>query len=120
MRTQIMAALGAAALLTSLAGGASAQSRDGLNRWVSIQNVSGFRTVVTLHAVPSHLRAAGVMSRDLIPGVTIRPGQSYRVNFDDGHGTCYYDLRATSNVSGRDWVVRNFNVCARSTLNLGV
>jgi hypothetical protein len=119
MRTHIMAALGAAVLLTTLAGGASAQSRDNLDRWVSINNVSGFRTIVTLHAVPSHLRAAGIMSRDLIPGVTIRPGQSYRVNFDDGHGTCLYDLRATSNSSGRDWVVYDFNVCSQSHLNLG-
>ena len=119
MRSYITAALGAAVLLTALTGDASAQSRDGANRWVSINNVSGFRTVVTVHAVPSHLRAAGVMSRDLIPGVMIRPGQSYRLNFDDGHGTCYYDLRATSDRAGRDWVVRNFNVCARSNWNLG-
>lgn len=119
MRNYLMAALSAAVLLAAPAGDASAQSRDGLNRWVNVNNTSGFRTVVTLYAVPSHSRVIQISGRDLLPSVTIRPGQSYAVNFDDGRGTCYYDIRATSDRSGTDWVQRNVNVCQISNLNLG-
>lgn len=118
MRNYLIAAFGAAVLLASPVTNAAAQSRDGLNRWVNINNVSGFRTVVTLYAVPSHYRASHISGGDLLPGVTIRPGQSYAVNFDDGQGTCYYDIRATSERNGTDWVRRNFNVCESSNLNL--
>ena len=119
MKKYLMMATAAAALLSAPLAGASAQSVDGLNRWVRINNQSGYLTVVTLHAVPSRIGSGAVASPDLIPASTIRPGDSLRINFDDGQGTCLYDLRATSQTPGRDWVVRNFNVCARSTLNLG-
>jgi hypothetical protein len=120
VRNLLAATLGAAALLAGIAGHASAQSNDGKDRWVNINNVSGFQTIVSLYAVPSHLSVATVSGSDLLGNVTIRPGQSYRMNFDDGRGTCFFDVRATSNVQGRrDWIVRNFNVCARSDLNMG-
>ena len=58
MRNYLMAALGAAVLLAAPVADASAG--DGLNRWVRINNVSGFRTVVTLYAVPSHYQASRI------------------------------------------------------------
>ena len=116
MRNVLVAAAGAAMLLAAPITEAVAQSTDGLNRWVNINNVSQSRTVLTLYAVPSHVRAARISGRDLLPGVTIRPGQSYAVNFDDGQGTCYFDLRATS-MNG-DWVRRNVNVCGLSHWDL--
>lgn len=117
MRKYLLAAIGAAFLLAPI-GDASAQSSDGKNRWVTINNQSSFRTVVTLYAVPSHYNAGNISGRDWIPDVTIGPRQSYNVNFDDGRGTCYFDIRATSDTAGRDWIVRDFNVCAESAWNL--
>jgi hypothetical protein len=97
---------------------ASAQnSYDGKNRWVTIFNDS-YATVITVYAVPSHHGMSYISGQDWIPNTTIRPRESYNVNFDDGRGTCYYDLRATSEVTGRDWIRRNFNVCAESTWTL--
>jgi hypothetical protein len=119
MRKYLMMAAAAAAVLAVPFASASAQSGDGLNRWVRINNVSGGHTVVTLYAVPSSFGAGRISSPDLIPAVTIHPGQSYAVNIDDGRGTCLYDLRATSQTPGREWIVRNFNVCAHSNWNLG-
>ena len=119
MRKYIMMAVAAAALLSAPLAGASAQSGDNVNRWVRINNNSGYLTVISLHAVPSRFGAGAVAGPDLIPAYTIRPGESLRFNFDDGQGTCLYDLRATSQTPGREWVVRNFNVCARSEWNLG-
>lgn len=117
MRTFLMAAVAAAAFLAPV-GEASAQSFDGKNRWVSINNHSTYRTVVTVYAVPSRHNVGRISGGDLIPRGTIRPGESYSVNFDDGRGTCYYDIRATSDTPGRDWVVRDFNVCALGHWNL--
>jgi hypothetical protein len=117
MRNIILTAIGASLLFTASA--ASAQSQDGRDRWVSVNNKSFSRTVKTLHAVPSDLRMAVVSSPDLIPQVMIGPGQSFRVNFDNGRGTCLYDIRAVSETPGVEWNVRNFDVCAQSDWNLG-
>ena len=120
MRMYLSAALGAAVAVATFTGNAHAQTRDGINRWVNVNNVSGFQTIVSLYAVPSHSSMRSISGADLLGNVTIRPGQSYRMNFDDGRGTCHFDIRATSNVQGRaDWIVRNFNVCAQSDLNMG-
>jgi hypothetical protein len=118
MLKYLKTALGVVVLLSAPLAGASAQSGDGKNRWVAIQNISTSRAVVRLYAVPSHFNAPEIVGQDLIPNVIIRPGQAYSVNFDDGRGTCYFDVRGTSQSAGYDWVIRNFNVCAESRLNL--
>jgi hypothetical protein len=118
MRSLILTAAGAALLFTGAAA-ASAQTNDGRDRWVNINNLSQSATVVSLHAVPSDARASVISGPDLIPSVTIGPGRTYRVNFDNGRGTCLYDIRALSQIQGAEWTVRNFNVCTQSNLNLG-
>jgi hypothetical protein len=118
MRKSMFAAALAALFLASST--ASAQySNDGRNRWVRINN-NGAGTVIEVYAVPSHWNMRPpISSKDWIPSATIGPRQSYSVNFDDGSGTCVYDLRATSDRPGWDWVEFNFDVCSRSNWDLG-
>jgi len=118
MRRYLLAAIGALLLLAT-AGNALAQrygSGDGQNRWVSVTNDSSF-TMVAIYAVPSRLRQSFVGGPDLIPNDTIRPGSYLRVNFDLGDRECWLDLRARGS-DGRDWIERNFNVCAEGTWRL--
>jgi hypothetical protein len=117
MRTFILTAIGAALLFTAPV--ATAQTNDGRDRWVNINNKSFSRTVKTLHAAPSILRLQVIDGPDLIPEVMIGPGQTFRINFDNGRGTCLYDIRAVSDAPGMEWNVRNFDVCANSAWNLG-
>jgi TIR domain len=92
---------------------------DGKDRWVQINN-NGMGTVLEIFAVPSHRNMpAPITSMDWIPGMTIGPKQSHPVHFDDGMGTCVYDLRATSDRPGWDWVEFQFDVCTRSKWDLG-
>jgi hypothetical protein len=118
MRKSLLAAIGAA-LLLAFAGDASAQlgnSGDGRNRRVSVTNNSSF-TMMAVYAIPSYLRRARIEGPDLIPNNTIAPGTYLDVNFDLGDGECYLDIRARGS-DGRDWIIRNYNVCTQTTWNL--
>jgi hypothetical protein len=118
MRKHVSAAIGAA-LLLGLASNAWAQlghPGDGSNRWVTVNNISR-HTVMAVYAVPSYRQRVRIDSPDLIPNDLIGSDRYLRVNFDLGNGECLLDIRARGS-NGRDWIVRNFNVCVESGWNL--
>lgn len=118
MRKHVLAAIGAA-LLLGLAGNAWAQfghSGDGRNRWVSVNNNSGY-TVTAIYAVRSYLNRRIIDGPDWIPNDVIPSGRYLRVNFDLGDGECLLDIRAAGS-NGRDWIARSVNVCTESSWNL--
>ena len=100
-------ALGFAAVAT-LAGASPsfAQSGDGLDRRVQIDNRSG-QTILYVRGSPV---AASSFGADRIPDRTLGHGQSTIVDFDNGSGDCMYDLRVTL-TNGQHVDRMNVNVC---------
>jgi hypothetical protein len=95
-------------------------SKAAPTRYVRVNNGARADTVVEIFAQPSVMKVSPpVNSKDWLPGRAILPGKSDAVHFEDGSGTCIYDLRATSQVNGREWVAFSFDVCKQSTWDLG-
>jgi hypothetical protein len=107
-RTFARAAFAVAAIAAVAAGAApaAAQSRDGLDRRVSIENRSG-QTIVYVRGSPT---TASSFGEDRIPDRVLAHRQNVMVNFDDGSRACMWDLRATL-ADGRHVDRMNVNVC---------
>jgi hypothetical protein len=103
------AAAGVAAAAPSIA-----QSADGNDRRVLIENRSG-QTIVYVRGSPSTEPSFGA---DRIPDRVLGNGQRTVVNFDNGTSACVWDLRATF-ADGRHIDRMNVNVCrvSRWTVN---
>ena len=106
-------ALGAVAALTS-AVPAAAQSGDGFDRRVTIENRSG-QNILYVRGSPTSHPSFG---DDRIPDRVIGNRQSAVVDFDSGTSDCMYDLRVTL-MNGRNVDRMNVNVCqvSRWTIN---
>lgn len=106
-------ALGAVAALGA-ATPTFAQSADGFDRRVLIQNRSGQNILYVRGSPTSH----SSFGEDRIPNGVIGRGQSAVVDFDNGTRDCMYDLRVTL-TNGRNIDKMNVNVCrvSRWTIN---
>jgi hypothetical protein len=62
---------------------------DGFSRSVEVVNGSG-ATLTHLYATGSARNGWG---HNKLGRTVLRPGQSARINFDDGNGTCAYEVR---------------------------
>lgn len=91
-----------------------AQSADGLDRRVLIQNRSN-QNILYVRGSPTSDSSFG---EDRIPNGVIGRGQSIVVDFDSGTRECMYDLRVTL-MNGRHIDRMNVNVCraTRWTIN---
>lgn len=85
---------------------AVAQSSDGEDRRVLIENRSG-QTIIYVHGSPTSHSDFGP---DRIPDRVISNGQQTVVDFDSGTRHCMFDLRATL-ADGRNVDRFNVNVC---------
>lgn len=124
MRNFLLAAMAAAALFGAGVAGALGQtSDDGRNRWMKITNDSAL-IAYQVYIIPSTKDCC--WSRDLLenevihakaiaPAKAITPAErrsSLFVNFDDGFGSCLFDVRITNQYPGWDWNFYSINVCA--------
>jgi hypothetical protein len=111
--TRTAFALVAVATLAS-ASPTFAQSSDGFDRRVAIDNRSG-QTVMYVRGSPT---AASSFGADRIPDRTLGHGDTAVVDFDSGTGDCMYDLRVTL-ANGQNIDRMNVNVCrvSRWTIN---
>lgn len=93
---------------------AAAQSADGFDRRVMIENRSG-QNILYVRGSPTTESSFG---DDRIPDRVIGNGQRSVVNFDDGSRACMYDLRVTL-MNGQNIDRMNVNVCqvSRWTIN---
>lgn len=99
---------------TMLAGcvedtGTVSGSSDGRNRVMTISNDTGV-SMMRFYASNTGQNAWGP---DQLGSSVLSSGSSWRVNFDDGTGACYYDFRAQF-ADGDVLVRNNINVCAES------
>ena len=106
-------ALAAVATLAS-ASATFAQSSNGLDRRIAIDNRSG-QTVMYVRGSPTGASSFGA---DRIPDRTLGHGDTAVVDFDSGTGDCMYDLRVTM-ANGQNIDRMNVNVCqvSRWTIN---
>lgn len=94
-----------ALLLTALAGPAAAADRH-----VTIVNATN-DTMVRFYASNSGRTS---WEEDILGDRILKPGQSVRVNVDDGTGSCIYDFRADFE-DGEKLTRTRINVCEIST-----
>ncbi len=99
-------ALAAAAVAGLAAIPAAAQSADGNDRRILIENRSG-QAIVYVYGSPTTESSFGA---DRIPDRVLANGQRTIVNFDNGSRACMWDLRATL-ADGRNVDRMNVNVC---------
>lgn len=104
----------AAAAAGLVAAPLSAQSADGQDRRIQIENRSG-QTIVYVRGSPTTSSSFG---EDRIPDRILGSGQRTVVNFDNGSRACMWDLRVTL-ADGRNIDRMNVNVCrvSRWTIN---
>jgi hypothetical protein len=109
-------AFAAAALAGLAAIPAAAQSADGNDRRILIENRSG-QTIVYVRGSPTTDSSFGA---DRIPDRILADRQQTIVNFDNGSRACMWDLRATL-ADGTNVDRMNVNVCqvSRWTINQG-
>lgn len=107
-------AAAATAAIGLAAAPAAAQSADGQDRRILIQNCSG-QNIVYVRGSPT---TASSFGPDRIPNTILGNGQQTIVNFDNGSSACMWDLRATL-ADGRHVDRMNVNVCrvSRWTIN---
>jgi len=81
-----------AAVALALAGGAAAtaQARDGYQRWFDVVNTSGS---VAIHSVYATHRDDRSFGRDLLGDSMVAPRSSLRVQPDFHSGYCIFDVR---------------------------
>jgi hypothetical protein len=116
MKKYLLAATAAVALLLGGSSAALAQSRDGQNRWMTVNNYSYNGTAINIYIIPAGANCC--WSHDLLGASVIPPGRSFNVNFDNGTGACVFDIRITSEDPRRDWNFHRIDVCRESALNL--
>lgn len=104
----------AAAALAAVAVPAFAQSADGQDRRVLIENRSS-QPILYVRGSPTSDSSFGA---DRIPDRTIGSGQSGVVDFDNGGRACMYDLRVTL-ADGSNVDRMNVNVCRVSRWTIG-
>jgi len=108
----------AAALALAAAGAAAvpaiAQSGDGQDRRVVVENRTG-QTIAYLRGSPTSDSEFGP---DRIPNQVLGNGHNVIVTFDDGSRHCMYDLRATL-ANGQHIDRMNVNVCQISRWTIG-
>jgi hypothetical protein len=105
----------AAASLTLLASPSFAQSKDGLNRHVTINNLSS-QAIYYLYASPV---TSDSWEEDLLgPDRVISAGESLDANIDNGTNACDYDLRVVME-DGEEHIQRDVNVCVVSAWSIG-
>jgi len=116
MRSHLLAATAAVGLCAAGVGGALGQfSSAKENRWMTVKNLSKY-TADNIHIIPSMSDCC--WSRDLLPyNARIDPDYSLSVNFDDGSGTCTFDIRVTSE-EGTDWHFDHVDVCLHVEMTL--
>jgi len=108
-------AVAAAALAAAAAGApAFAQSSDGQDRRVLIENRSS-QAILYVRGSPTTDPSFGA---DRIPDRTIGTGQSGVVDFDNGSRACMYDLRVTL-ADGSNVDRMNVNVCRVARWTIG-
>lgn len=95
------------ALLALVASTASAQA---LNRWVTVENLTG----VTMREFYASNRDQRTWGQDWLGSSMLYSGQSVDFNIDDGSGYCIYDLKAVF-VDGDEVTSMGFNVCELGT-----
>lgn len=96
----------AAAALAAVAAPVFAQSADGQDRRVLIENRSS-QSILFVRGSPTTESSFG---DDRIPDRTIGSGQNSVVDFDNGTRDCMYDLRVTL-ADGSNIDRMNVNVC---------
>ena len=89
---------------------ASTVSAQALNRWVTIENLTG----VTMREFYASNRDQRTWGRDWFGSGMLYSGQSVDFNIDDGTGYCIYDLKAVF-VDGDEVTSMGFNVCELGT-----
>lgn len=109
MRTFFAIALTLTAAL-AIATDAGAQSRDGKDRRVRVNNNTS-HTMVALHG--SSIRSKS-WEENMIAGRPVPSGNSIVANFDDGTGECMFDLQAVFS-NGSKAEKRRVNVCVEDT-----
>ena len=108
------AALGVVAIGTTAAAPAPSdkfqviqvQSRDGLNRRVTIHNQTGW-TMREFYASDSR---KSDWEEDILGADVLASGASLPINIDDGSGACVYDFKAVF-TNGQELTRMNVNVC---------
>ena len=108
------AAMFAFAAVGLSAAPASAQSRDGQDRRIVVENLSG-QTIMYVRGSPTSHSSFGA---DRIPNTVLADGQSVTVDFDSGSRECQYDLRVTL-TSGEHIDRMNVNVCRLTHWTIG-
>lgn len=91
----------------------TAMAQDRRDRRMDIINDTG-RAVNNFYATNTTVKNWG---RDLLGQDVIAPGQSYRLDFNDGTGHCVFDLRAVLD-NGRFFERYRVNVCNESAWRL--
>lgn len=87
--------------------GPSGSGGDGLNRVVSINNLTGM-TMTHFYASSS---ASSTWGPEQLGSSTVLPsGSSVSINFDDGTGACTYDFKARFS-NGQELKKYGVNVC---------
>lgn len=106
--------LSALASIAVASAPAAAQSRDGQDRRVLIENQSN-QAILYVRGSPTSESSFG---DDRIPDRVIGTGQSSVVDFDSGTTACMYDLRVTL-ADGSNVDRMNVNVCRVSRWTIG-
>jgi hypothetical protein len=112
--TRTAFAAAALAAVAAAAAPAFAQSVDGQDRRVTIENRSS-QTILFVRGSPTTDPSFG---EDRIPDRTIGRGASDVVDFDNGGSACMYDLRVTL-ADGSNVDRMNVNVCRVSRWTIG-
>jgi hypothetical protein len=106
MMKRFLAAAAALAMAVVPLAAVYAQSNDGFNRMVRVENRSNTVNITSVLMENPN----GQVFRPLAAGSVISPGYNRILNFDDGQGHCYYNIRADF-ANGRVAYQRNVNVC---------
>ena len=101
-------------LLTLVVLFASAVSAQALNRWVTIENISG----ITMREFYASNRDQRTWGRDWFGPDVLPSGYERQFNLDDGSGYCVWDLKAVMS-DGQEVTRMGLNVCeiGRWTIN---
>lgn len=81
------------------------------NRWVTIQNATG-QTIWRLYG--SRVSTTS-WEEDILGSDILSNGASVNINFDDGTGSCLFDMKAELR-DGGSRVLNNVNVCTASSV----
>ncbi|MBS0211692.1 MAG: hypothetical protein JSR26_00745 [Proteobacteria bacterium] len=100
----------AAALLALVCGVVSSSPAHAADRHVKVVNGTHY-TIVRFFASSADSES---WEEDILGDNVLKPGQSARINIDDGSGACIFDFKAVFS-DGDSLVRRGVNVCEIST-----